>query len=117
MVEFAMLENRFLRDGNGEQATERDPWQKSYEICKKKTYIYIEKTVSLRTMCERVVSHVLSTGAPNSLNSSWCQKGVKKIERWETKILRVVFKPKIKPDESWVEKKDDTHDPVSSGRK
>ena len=51
--------------------------------------------MSLRTLC--------STGAPDSLNWSWGQGGVKKIERWEAKFLRVVFKPKIKPEEAWVE--------------
>ena len=45
----------------------------------------------LRTKCERVVSHVFSTGSNGSLNLTWSMERVMRVKRWENQDLEDDF--------------------------
>ena len=65
-------------------------------------YIYRSKSVSLRTKCQRVISHVFSTALNSSANWTWHVYNARMVHRWETKILRLTFRSKMQPGEEWV---------------
>ena len=51
----------------------------------------------MTTKCRRVDSHVYS-----SINWPWSWAMINKVRAWEAKILRFTFRPRMKPDETWV---------------
>ena len=65
-------------------------------------YIYHSKSVPLLTKCQRVVSHVSSTALNCSASWTWNVNNARTVCRWETKILRLTFRPKLQPGEEWV---------------
>ena len=81
---------RFRRNAKGIQGTERT-LKKGMGGWWRDAHIYHAKTVSLRTKCAMVVSQVFSTG----LNE----------KRWETKVMRLTFRPVKKAGKRWVEKR------------
>ena len=70
VAEFDLLEYRFRRNGKGIQGTERmlktgmGSWWRN-------ALIYRAKGLSLKTKCERVVSHVVSTALNGRVNWPW----------------------------------------------
>ena len=54
------------------------------------------------TKCQRVLSHVNSTPLSGSVNWPWSVAMIDKVRAWETKILRLTFRPRMKPEETWV---------------
>ena len=66
-------------------------------------HIYRATTVSLRTTHDTVVGHVFGTALTGSVNWPWSGERVMRVKRWETKVLRVTFRPRTKAGEEWVE--------------
>ena len=98
---FEVWRYRFQRDGKGTQGVEKTlrkgmgSWWRDAEI-------YRSKSVSLKTKCQRVISHVFSTALNSSANWTWNVYNARMVHRWETKILRLTFRPKMQPGEEWV---------------
>ena len=65
-------------------------------------YIYRSKSVSLKTKCQLVVSHVFSTSLKSSANWTWNIHNARMAHRWETKILRFTFRQKMHSGEERV---------------
>ena len=90
---FDVLRCRFQRDGKGTQGVEKTlrkgmgSWWRDAEI-------YRSKSVSAKTKCQRVVSHVFSTALNSSANWTWNVYNARMVHHWETKILRLTFRPK-----------------------
>ena len=57
----------------------------------------------MKTKCRRVVSRVFSTALNGSVNCNWSATTMTKVRQWESQILRLTFRPKMKAGESWVE--------------
>ena len=86
---FDVLGYRFHRDGKRVRGAERSMCTlRSWWRVK---YIYRSKTVPMTTQCKRVHSHVYSTVMNGSFWSAW-----------EGQILRLTFRPRMRPDETWV---------------
>ena len=98
---FDVLGYRFHLDGKGVQGGERI-------MCKglgswwRDKYIYRSKTVPMTTKCKRVHSHVNSTVLNGSMNWLWSGAMINKARAWEGQILRLIFRPRTRPDETWV---------------
>ena len=58
--------------------------------------------VPVATECKRVHSHVFSTVLNGRVNWPWSGATINKVRAWEAKILRLTFRPRMKPDETWV---------------
>ena len=65
-------------------------------------YIYRSKTVSMKTKCMRVHSHVYSTVLNVSINWPWSGAMITKVRACESQILRLTFRPRGVLDETWV---------------
>ena len=52
--------------------------------------------------CKRVHSHVYSTVLNGSNNWPWSGAMINKVRTWEAQILRLTFRPRMRPDETWV---------------
>ena len=50
-----------------------------------------------------MVSHVFSTALNESVNWGWSMERVVKVMRWESKIMRLTLKPRMKAGEDWVD--------------
>ena len=48
------------------------------------------------------VRHVFSTAPNGSVNRPWSTERVAKVKRWESNILRLTFRPRMKTREDWV---------------
>ena len=92
---------RFQRDGRGTQGVEKT-LRKKMGSWRRDADIYSSKSVSLRTKCQRVISHVVSTALHSSANWTWNFYNARTVHRWETKILRLTFRSKMEPGEEWV---------------
>ena len=101
MEVFDVLGYRFQRDGKGTQGVEKT-LRKGMGCWWRDAYIYRSKSVSLKTKCQRVVSHVFSTALNSSVNWNWTNINARAVQRWETKILRLTLRPKMLPGEEWV---------------
>ena len=99
---FDVLGNRCHRCGKGFQGEERT-------MCKgmgswwRDKYIYRLGTVPMLTKCWRVLSHVHSLNG--SINWPWSAAMIDKVRAWQAKILRLTFRPRLKPGETWVGKR------------
>ena len=71
------------------------------ELCADK-FIYRSKTVPMSSTCRRVLSHVQSTALNGSIKWPWSAAMIDKVRAWEAQILRLTFRPCMKPDENWV---------------
>ena len=56
----------------------------------------------MATKSKRVHSHVYSTVLNGSINWPWSCTMVQKVRIWEVRMLRLTFRPRMKPDETWV---------------
>ena len=92
---------RFQRDGKGTQGVEKT-LRKGMGSWWRDADIYRSKSVSLTTKCQRVISHVFSTALNSSANWTWNVHNARVVHRWERKILRLIFRPKMQPGEEWV---------------
>ena len=82
---------RYRRDGKGFQGAER-----------RDKYIYRSKTVPMTAKCKRVHSHVYSTVLNGSIDWPCSGAMTNKVRALEAQVLRLTFKPRMKPDETWV---------------
>ena len=98
---FEVLVCRFQRDGKGTQGVEKT-LRKGMGSWWRDAKINLSKSVSLATKCQRVISHVFSTALNSSVNWTWNVCYARMVHRWETKILRLTFSPKMQPGEEWV---------------
>ena len=60
-------------------------------------YIYRSRAVPM-AKCKRVDS----TALDGSINWPWSGAMINKVRAWEAKILLLTFRPRMKPDETWV---------------
>ena len=88
---FDVLGYRFHRDGKGFQGAERTMC-KALRSWWRDKYIHRAKTVPMMTKCKRDRSHVYSTALNGSINWPWSG----------ALILRLTFRPRMRPDETWV---------------
>ena len=56
----------------------------------------------MTTKCKRVHSHAYSTVVNGSINWPWSGAIINKVRAWEGQILRLTFRPLMRPDETWV---------------
>ena len=98
---FDVLGYLFHRDGKGFQGAERSMC-KALRSWWRDKYIYRSKTVSMTTTCKRVHSHVYSTVLHGSINWPWSGAMINKVRPWESQILRLTFRPRRMPDDTWV---------------
>ena len=96
-----MVAYRFQRDGKRTQEVEKT-LRKGTGSWWRDAFIYRSKSVSPKTKCQRVISHVFSTALNSSANWTWNINNARMVHRWETKILRLTFRPKMQPGEEWV---------------
>ena len=54
----------------------------------KEEHLYRSTAISLKQKCERMVSHVYHVASNGCVNLSWSQEEVKKVESWETVMMR-----------------------------
>ena len=95
---FDVLGYRFHRNGKGFQGVERS-------MCKALRSWWRDKYITMTTKCKRVHSHVYSTVLNGSINWPWSGAVINKVRAWESQILRLTFRPRKMPDESWVTNK------------
>ena len=96
-----VVPNRFHRDGKVFQGAERSMCKALGSWWRDKN-IYRSKTLSMTTKCKRVRSHVYSTVLNSSINWPWSGAMINKVRAWESQILRLTFRPRRMPGESWV---------------
>ena len=65
-------------------------------------YLYRSRTDPMTTKCRRVHRHVKSTALNGSINWPWSAAMINLVQALEAKISRLTFRPRIKPDETWV---------------
>ena len=65
-------------------------------------YVYRSRTVPMTTKCRRVHGHVYSTALNGSIKWPWSGAMINKVRAWEAKILRLTFRPRMKPGETSV---------------
>ena len=65
-------------------------------------YIDCSKTVPMAAKSKRVHRHVYSTVLNGSDNWPWSGAKINKVRAWEAQILRLTFRPCMRPDETWV---------------
>ena len=61
------------------------------------------KECTLMTECHWVVSHVFSTALDGSVHWPWSVARMTRVRHWETKTLRLTFRPKMRAREGWVD--------------
>ena len=96
-----VLGYRFRRDGKGFQGAERSMC-KALRSWWRDKYIYRSKTVTMTTKCKRVHSHVYSTVLKGSIDWPWSGAMINKVRAWESQILCLTFRPRMRPNETWV---------------
>ena len=101
---FDVLGYRFNREGKGAQGVEKT-LRKGMGSWWRDVYIYRSRSVPLKTKCQRVVSHVFSTALNGSVNWNLTVAIARMVHYWETKILRLILRPKMLPGAEWVTKK------------
>ena len=85
---FDVLGYSFHRDGKGFQGAERS-------MCKVLRNLSNDDQV-------RVHSHDYITVLNGSINWPWSSAMIDKVRVWEAQILRFTFRPRMRPDETWV---------------
>ena len=60
------------------------------------------RTVPMTTTCRRVHSQACSTALNGSINWLWSGGMINKVRAWEANIRRLTFRPRFKPDETWI---------------
>ena len=58
--------------------------------------------------CERLVSRVSGAALNSGVNWPWSGERVMRVKRWESKVLRLTLRPKMKASEGWVDYKKST---------
>ena len=100
---FDLLCCRFRRTGRGIQRTEKT-LSKGMGSWWRDGFIHQRKSVSSSRKCDRVFSHLFSTALDGSVKRPWkYKKRVLRVKRWESKILRLTFRPRMKAGEDRVE--------------
>ena len=90
-----------LQDGKVFQGAERTVC-KGMESWWRDKFINHSRTEPMLTTCRRVLSHVYSTAVNESINWPWSVAMVHKVRTWEAIVLRLTFRPRMKPGETWV---------------
>ena len=65
-------------------------------------YIYRLRTVPVAVKCKRVHSHMHSTAMNGSTDWPWSGVIINKVRGWEAKVLRLTFRLRMRPAETWV---------------
>ena len=97
---FEVLGSRYHRDGKGFQGAERTMCKGMGSWWRDKN-IHRSKTVPMVTKCKRVHSRVYSTVLNGSINWPWSGAMINKIRAQEAKILRLTFRSRRMPDDTW----------------
>ena len=103
---FDLLLYRFRRNGKGIHGTERTLKKGMGGGWWRDARIYRAQSVSMKAKCESVVSHVFSTALNRSVNWLWIGERVMRVKRWESKILRLTHRPRMKAGEGGLQEKD-----------